>query len=37
MEHSSAVYLMGADGQLIGLVNLNRAPEEVAQDLLSKI
>ena len=37
MEHSSAVYLMGADGRLIGLVSLSRAPEEAARDLLSKI
>ncbi len=37
MEHSSVVYLMGADGQFIGTVNLSVAPEEAAQDLLDKI
>jgi protein SCO1/2 len=37
MEHTSAVYLMGADGQLIGTVNLNRPPEEAARDILKRI
>jgi protein SCO1 len=37
MEHSAAVYLMGADGQLVGLVNLKAPPDEAARDLLGKV
>jgi protein SCO1/2 len=37
MEHSATVYLMDEDGELVGTVNLNRPPEEVARDLLERI
>jgi protein SCO1/2 len=37
MEHSATVYLMDEAGELVGTVNLNRPPEEVARDLLERI
>jgi protein SCO1/2 len=37
MEHSATVYLMDEDGELVGTVNLNRPPEEVARDLLERV
>ena len=37
MEHTALVYLMGKDGRFIGAFNLERRPEEAAQDLLRRL
>ena len=37
MEHSAFVYLMDARGRFVSTFNLNRAPEEAAQDLLKQL
>jgi hypothetical protein len=37
MEHSAYVYLMDRDNHLIGLVNLQRPPEDAARDLEQRI
>jgi protein SCO1/2 len=37
MEHSAYVYLMDGNNRLIGLVNLQRPPEDVARDLEKRI
>jgi protein SCO1/2 len=37
MEHSAYVYLMDGSNRLIGLVNLQRPPEDAARDLAKRI
>jgi protein SCO1/2 len=37
MEHSASVYLMNGDNEFVATVNLSRAPEEVARDLVERL
>ena len=37
MEHTALVYLMGKDGHFVGSFNVERAPEQAAQDLLRQL
>jgi protein SCO1/2 len=37
MEHTALVYLMGKDGRFVGAFNLERRPEDAAQDLLRRL
>jgi protein SCO1/2 len=37
MEHTALVYLMGKDGGFVGPLNLDRPPQEAAQDLLRRL
>jgi protein SCO1/2 len=37
MEHTALVYLMGKDGRFVGSLNLERPPEQAAQELLRQL
>ena len=37
MEHTALVYLMDKDGRFVGAFNLDRPPNEAAQDLLRRL
>ena len=37
MEHTALVYLMGKDGRFVGAFNLDRPPEQAAQDLIRNL
>lgn len=37
MEHTSLVYLMGKDGRFVGSFNVERAPEQAAQELIRQL
>ena len=37
MEHTALVYLMGKDGRFVGAFNLDRPPEQAAQELIQRL
>ena len=37
MEHTALVYLMGKDGRFVGPFNLDRPPEQAAQDQIRNL